>query len=365
MTSVDSSSTDDRFLANTMASFIQISAVAVLAFWCFTIISPFINIVVWGVIISVALYPAHLLVTQRLGGREKLSATFLVLIGLAIIVVPTWMLAESSIGALKHVAAELDAGTVSVSPPADSVADWPLIGGKVFEVWSSAATNLESTLNKFAPQIQSFGRSAISVAGSTLGTALQFVLSVIVAGALLMSASSGYQLSRNVAASIAGVKRGHSLTDLAIVTVRSVVKGVLGVAIIQAILAAVGLVAIGVPAAGVWTGIVLVLAIVQLPPILILGPIAFWVFSVADPVPATIFLVYSIIVSFADAILKPMLLGRGVEVPMLVILLGAIGGAITQGIIGLFIGSVVLALGYQIFESWAKPDESQVALEED
>ena len=158
--------------------------------------------------------------------------------------------------------------------------------------------------------------------------------------------------------------RGHSLTDLSIVTVRSVVKGVLGVALIQAGLAAIGLVMMDIPAAGLWAGAVLVLAIVQLPPILILGPIAIWVFSVAEAVPATIFLIYSIIVSFADAVLKPMLLGRGVEVPMLVILLGAIGGAITQGIIGLFIGSVVLAVGYQIFESWVAPDETQAALED-
>jgi len=144
-----------------------------------------------------------------------------------------------------------------------------------------------------------------------------------------------------------------------------VVKGVLGVAVIQMFLAAIGLVAIGVPAAGLWAGAVLVLAIIQLPPILILGPIAVWVFSVADPVPATIFLVYSIIVSLSDAFLKPMLLGRGVEVPMLVILMGAIGGAITMGIIGLFLGSVILALGYQIFVAWMAPDEPQVALEED
>ena len=102
----------------------------------------------------------------------------------------------------------------------------------------------------------------------------------------------------------------------------------------------------------------LILAIVQLPPIIILGPIAFWYFSVAEPVPATIFLVYSMVVSFSDAVLKPMLLGRGVETPMLVILLGAIGGAITQGVMGLFIGAVVLALGYEILIAWMAPDET-------
>jgi predicted PurR-regulated permease PerM len=364
MTSADSSSVDKTFLANAMASFVQISAVVLLVFWCFTIISPFINVVVWGIVISVAVYPGHLNITRRLGGREKLSATILVLIGLAIIIVPTWMLADSTIGALKYVSVELADGTVKIPQPADTVAEWPVIGAKTYEIWSSAATNLEATMNRFEPQIRAMSHSAVALAGSTLGTALQFIVSVIIGGALLTSASGGYQITRNIAASIAGVDRGHSLTDLSIATIRSVVKGVLGVAVIQMLLAAVGLVAMGVPAAGLWAGAILVLAIIQLPPLLILGPIAIWVFSVADPVPATIFLVYSLIVSFSDAVLKPMLLGRGVEVPMLVILLGAIGGAITQGIIGLFIGSVVLSVGYQIFESWVAPDESQGALEE-
>ena len=130
-------------------------------------------------------------------------------------------------------------------------------------------------------------------------------------------------------------------------------KGVLGVAIIQSILAAIGLVAMGVPAAGIWAGAVLMLAIMQLPPILILAPIAIWVFSVAEPVPATIFAVYSFVVSISDSFLKPMFLGRGVDVPMLVILIGAIGGAdLRSGIIGLFIGAVVLALGYQLLIAW-------------
>lgn len=365
MTSADNSSVDQKFLANAMASFIQIAAVALLVVWCFAILRPFLNIVVWGIIISVATYPAYLSLAKRLGGREKLSATILVLIGLAIIVVPTWLFASSSIGALQNLSASLDGGAVSVPPPADSVADWPLIGNKVFAIWSDAASSIESTLNEFAPQLKAFSLTALSAAGSTLGMALQFVLSVIIGGALLSSAASGYETTRNIAASLAGVARGHALVDLSIITVRSVVKGVLGVALIQTLMAAVGLVAIGIPAPGLWAGAVLVLAIIQLPPILVLGPIAFWFFSVADPVPATIFLVYAFIVSFSDAVLKPMLLGRGVEVPMLVILLGAIGGAITQGIIGLFIGSVVLAMGYQIFSAWASPDESLLAPEKD
>jgi predicted PurR-regulated permease PerM len=113
----------------------------------------------------------------------------------------------------------------------------------------------------------------------------------------------------------------------------------------------------GVPAAGIWAVAVLIVAIVQLPPWLVLAPIVVWVFSVAEPVPATIFAVYMLIVSLADMVLKPMLLGRGVDTPMLVILLGAIGGAMTMGIIGLFLGAVILALSYELLVAWMSPEE--------
>jgi predicted PurR-regulated permease PerM len=358
MTSADSSSVDQKFLANAMASFIQIVAVLVMLYWCFLIIAPFMNIFVWGLIISVAVYPAHVSLSARLGGREKTSAIIIVLIGIAIIVIPTWLLADSTVGALHVVAAELEDGTAKVPPPNDSVANWPLIGERVHGVWSAAATNLEATLNKFQPQLQSAGQQALSLAGHTVGSALLFIVSVIVAGVLLLSASAGYRTSRNFMSSIIGGERGLEFTDLSILTIRSVAKGVLGIAFIQAILSAIGLAVAGVPAAGLWAGLVLVLAIVQLPPLIVLGPIAIWYFSVADPVPATIFLVYATVVSVSDAFLKPLLLGRGVETPMLVILIGAIGGAIVEGIVGLFTGAVILALGYEIFMAWLAPDDT-------
>jgi predicted PurR-regulated permease PerM len=112
-----------------------------------------------------------------------------------------------------------------------------------------------------------------------------------------------------------------------------------------------------VPYAGVWAALVLLLAIVQLPPLLILGPIVVYEFTVAETVPAVIFMIWSLIVSVSDGFLKPLFLGRGMEIPMLVILLGAIGGMILSGIIGLFVGAVVLAVGYSLFVAWLDQDE--------
>lgn len=363
MSSANNSRVDKTFLANAMASFIQIGAIVILIAWCFSIIRPFLSIVIWAVIISIAVYPSHLSLTKRLGGREKLSATILVFLGLTIVVLPAWLLAGSAVDGYAFLSARIAAGNVTVPPPDESVAGWPLIGEQFYAVWSEAAENLTDTLNRYGPRLRSIGMSAVGFAAGLAIGVLQFALSVIIAGVLLMSAERGYRMARNVASRLTGSDRGTGLADLSILTVRSVVKGVLGVAVIQTVLATVGLVVIDVPAAGLLAGAVLVLAIIQLPPWFILLPVAIWYYSVADAVPATVFLVYAILVSISDAFLKPMLLGRGLDTPMLVILIGAIGGALTQGIIGLFVGAVVLALGYELFTAWAAPDRLEPGVE--
>jgi predicted PurR-regulated permease PerM len=294
----------------------------------------------------------------KLGGREKTSAMILVLIGLAVVITPVWLTAESSITALQQASANVAAGTVEIPPPNESVADWPLIGEPIYKFWSSAATNLESTMNTYAPQLKTLTKLSASVAGGMFLGALQFVVSIIIGGALIMNAESGYRVTQNIAGSLMGDDTGEKMTKLSILTIRSVVNGILGIAVIQALAAAVGLIVMDVPAAGLWALAVLVVAIVQLPPWLVLAPIAIWVFSVAEPVPATIFGIYMLIVSLADMVLKPMLLGRGVDTPMLVILVGAIGGAMTSGIIGLFLGAVILAVSYELLVAWMAPDKS-------
>ena len=356
MNSENTAAADRNFQKNAMASFIKIGALMLLLVFCFNIVAPFVNLVVWAMIIAVAIYPAHVMLAAKLGGKEKSSAAIFVLAGLILIILPTYMTAESSFSALSSVAGDLRAGTVSIPQPNESVAEWPLIGEQVYAGWSEAASNIEGTLEKLQPQLAAFSESLLRFAGSMLFGVLGFVFSVIIAGVFLVSAQGGYRTALALSSSLLG-EGGKSLIDLAVATIRSVAKGVLGVAIIQSILSAIGLIIIGVPAPGIWAGIVLVLAIIQLPPLIVLGPIAVWVFSTAEPVAATIFAVYAFVVSISDSFLKPMFLGRGMEIPMLVILLGAIGGAMLSGIIGLFVGAVVLAIGYEILQSWMKTDE--------
>jgi len=353
-----------QFVKNSLNAAIQIGLIFLLASWCLDIVKPFIGIIAWAAIISIAIYPLHTKLAGVLGGRAKLSAVIIVLIGLSMLIIPSWTLTGSSIESAKGLAQGLEAGTLTIPPPNEKVADWPLVGKKVHAVWTEAAVNVEAMLRNHADQVKAFSSWLLKSVASTAKGLLGFAVSIIIAGVFLLMAGTSYHSIRKIGYRLGGDK-GADFTDLTVATVRSVAKGVLGVALIQTFLAAIGLVVMGVPGAGIWAGIVLLLAIMQLPPILILGPVAVWVFSVSDPIPATVFLVYCMIVSFSDGVLKPLLLGRGVDVPMLVILLGAIGGMISAGIIGLFFGAVVLALGYQLFQFWVNEGEQAPISETD
>jgi predicted PurR-regulated permease PerM len=136
--------------------------------------------------------------------------------------------------------------------------------------------------------------------------------------------------------------------------------GVLGIAAIQGIMAGLGMMLVDVPAAGLIALIVLVFAIAQIPPIVVLAPVIFYVFSVTSTSVAITFMIWCFVINFTDMVLKPLLLGRGVDAPMLVILLGAIGGMLLLGIAGLFIGAIVLALGYTLFQEWVMVEEPEL-----
>ncbi len=351
MSDSHSVSVQRAFVANALEAAVRIGLVALLAAWCLMIIRPFVEPMTWAIIIAVAVYPLYLHLANSLQGRTKLAATLFTLLALAILITPTMMLTVSLVDSAQTLSAELKDGRLHVPPPPDSVAEWPLVGERLHAFWTLASQNLEGALTRVAPQLEAAGKWLLSGVAGTGGSVLKFVLSIIIAGVLLANAEAAARVARAILERVTG-ERGAEFATLAGATVRSVAQGVLGVAAIQGFLAGIGLLVMGVPAAGLWAVLVLLLAVVQLPPILILGPIIVYVFNVADTVPAVLFMIWSILVSMSDAFLKPMLLGRGLETPMLVILLGAIGGMVMSGIIGLFIGSVILAVGYELFMAW-------------
>ena len=339
---------------------IRLGLVFVLLLWSLAIVQPFILPVIWGIIIAVAVYPLFIKLRSVMGGRNKLAATVYTLVTISLLITPTIMITNSLIDSSQNIAENVKKGTLVIPPPNKRVQEWPLVGKKVFEVWTKAATNLKSTLKTYRAEIRKVGEVVVGAVAGAGGTILQFILSIIISGIFLATASGGHSTTLRISQRLAGEDNGKKFSELTIATIRSVAQGVLGVAVIQAVLAAIGLYFMEVPAWGLWTILVLVFAIAQLPPIIILGPIIFYVFSYADTTPAVIFTIWSIVVSASDGFLKPLFLGRGMSTPMLVILLGAIGGMMLSGIIGLFIGAVILALGYELFIAWLDYDEPQV-----
>jgi predicted PurR-regulated permease PerM len=331
---------------------IRIGLVFLLVLWCFNIVRPFILLVLWGTIIAVAVYPMFEKLQSVLGGRQKLAATLMTLIALALLIIPSVMLSESVIESSQTLVKQMKEGTLDIPPPSDRVKTWPLVGEKLHNAWSLASNNLSAALSKYKDQLKEFAKLLLSVAAEAGGVVLKFIVSIIIAGILLVYAKSGIEAVEKVSVRLMGEELGKKFTGMAGATIRSVVQGVLGVAVIQAVLAAIGLLVIGVPYAGIWTLLVLLMAIIQLPTIIILGPIIVYVFTITTTVPAVIFMIWSLLVGVSDSFLKPLLLGRGLDIPMLVILLGAIGGMILSGIIGLFVGAVVLAVGYKLFLVW-------------
>jgi len=330
---------------------IRLGVIFLILAWCLQILSPFISLVAWGGIIAVAIYKPFLKLVDKLGGRKKLAVTVTAIASIAVILIPVISLSSSLIESATTIGSQISTGKVHIPPPSESVHEWPLIGEKTYGVWHQASVDLSALLEKYPDQLTTVGKRLLGAAkGAGLGV-LQFIISMLIAAAFLSSAQPIGAAMHRLFTRLAG-DRGEPLLNLSTATIRSVAVGVIGIAFIQALLGGLGMMFAGVPAAGLLAIVILVLAIAQLPPILVLLPVIFYVFSVESSTVAVVFMIWSILVSMSDAFLKPMLLGRGVDAPMLVILLGAIGGMVTSGIVGLFIGAVILALGYKLFQSW-------------
>ena len=332
---------------------IQLLVGAVFLVASYRILHPFIHVISAGGVIAIAVYPLFVKAVGRLGGRRKMVVALFALLGIGLIVVPVVVASSSLFDTAHHLGEEVREGDLKLPPPPPKVREWPLVGTQVHAFWLQAATNLQSFVNNYHEQMKGVVGEMVTVVAGAGAQLLMFIFSILIAAVILANAEVCAAGLESFSNRLFGEARGQDFNQLAVKTVRSVATGVLGVAFVQALLAGVGMAVAGVPWVGVWTLVILLLAIMQLPPIIVLLPVALWVLgSAGNPIIAWGFVVWAILVSFSDAVLKPMFLGRGVEVPMIVILLGAIGGMILTGIIGLFVGAVVLALAYRLLVEW-------------
>mgnify|MGYP001827383592 CR=1 FL=1 len=332
---------------------IRVGIIAVLVYLSLKILMPFLGLVVWALILAVTLYPMHQRFAAKIGGRQGRAATLLVLAGLLVIGVPTVMLGMSFADRVSEVHTGLQADAIHIPPPPASVEGWPLIGEKLFALWNNASHDLPDLLHDNKAKLAEFSKKMLEMVASTAGGVFKFLGSLIIDGIRMAYGKAGAEAMSRIICRLAGTEKGPGLYSLSTATIRSVSMGVVGVAFIQALLLGLGFMAAGVPGAGVLAIVVLIMGILQLPATLLTLPVIAYIWWSGDStVMNVVWTVYLLVAGMADNVLKPLLLGRGVDAPMPIILLGALGGMVSAGLVGLFVGAVVLALGYVIFMTW-------------
>ena len=341
---------------------IRICALGLWFSWCFLILRPFLSLLIWGVVLAVALNPVHKALTRKLGGRVKLAAMLQTAAFLIVVVGPALAFGLILVENVRTLANHLLGGVIMVPLPPEGLVSWPLIGPTLHEFWLLASDNLGEALAKLGPEIKAVGKWALGAAAWITFDLLELTGAILVSGVLVVYSEAGGKVSRGIARRLVGA-RGGELIDVAEATLRGVARGVIGVALIQSCLTGVGLLVAGVPLAGLWTLVALVLCILQLGPALVLVPTVAYVFVTDTTLAGSLLAAWSLGVALVDNILKPILMGRGVDVPMPVIFLGVLGGMLLSGIIGLFVGAVILALGYRLFTVWLHMHEDEGSAE--
>jgi predicted PurR-regulated permease PerM len=250
------------FLARAFEVVIRVGTAALLFVWCFQIAKPFLTVIVWGIIIAVALRSTHKRLHARLGGRNRTAAVVVTAMLLLLLIVPTVMLSSTMIDSAQALSDKFHAGSFHVPPPPERIASWPIIGDSLFNSWKLASINLAATLAKMAPTLKTLGGWLVANIAGAGAWVLQFMLSIIIAGVLLANVDGARNVAQAIAARLAGEK-GPELLDIAGATVRSVTRGILGVAMIQAVLGGIGMFVAGVPGAGLWSLLILLLAVIK------------------------------------------------------------------------------------------------------
>jgi predicted PurR-regulated permease PerM len=348
-----------RMASQLLEVLIRAGLVFVLVWLCYQIFAPFLTLMVWALILAVAMYPLHQWLARKMGGKQGLAATVIAVAGAVLIVAPSAVLMGSLADSMQHFVHAVRDNTLQIPAPRPRVAELPVVGQKIYAVWSKAHSDLPALVQSMQPKVGELAKSALGFVAGIGGDILKFVASFIIASVIMAFGEAGARSSEAIFARIISPERAPRFVKLSTQTIRAVAQGVIGVALIQAIAVGVTLLVARVPFAGVLAVIVLVLGIAQIPAVIVTIPVIIYIWMSGDygTALAVVYSVVLFIAGISDNFLKPLMLGRGVDAPMPVILLGALGGMVAAGILGLFVGAVLLTLGYQIFMSWVYRDQ--------
>jgi predicted PurR-regulated permease PerM len=341
----------DQLITTLIELAIRFGVLALLLYWSLILVQPFISIVIWSVILTVALYPVFDWMALRLGRRRRLAAILITILSLLVVIGPATWLALGLIDSLRVISERFDLSNLILPPPSKSIKGWPLIGEEIYQFWDLASTNFGAALAKIAPHLKPIGSSLLSIGADTGVGLIKFLASIILAGFLFSPAPSLVNALKMFSRKL-NPTRGEEFVKLAGATVRSVSRGVIGISVLQTSLAGVGLMVAGVPHASLIAFAVLIAGIVQIGAAIILFPVIIWSWTVMETTTALLFTVYMVPVNLLDNVLKPIVMGRGLKTPMLVILVGVIGGTLAYGITGLFLGPIILAVIWELLLAW-------------
>ena len=343
---------DNRFkVVEIVDLIIRLFLIGLLLAWCFLLIRPFLGIVLWGIILAIAIFPLFLWLKNLLGGRGKLAGVILTLLGGGVIIGPVSVISTIFVNNAQAFADSLASGSLVIPPPPEGIETWPVIGERVNRIWELASVNLASVLSQFQPQLEALAKNLLFLAANIGVVLLKFIVSIIIAGILIINAEKLNSRIRQVFLRITP-KQGQEFLQLATGTIRGVTRGIIGVSALQSLLIGIGFMIGGIPFAGLLTLLCLVLAIIQIGPGLVVFPAIIFAWSTMGTVTALLFTLWMVPCTLVDNILKPILMSKGLPVPTIVILMGVLGGTLVHGILGLFIGPVILSLGYELLVAW-------------
>ena len=332
---------------------VRIVCIGLLAYWSLVLVKPLLAVIVWSLIIAVAIYPAFAWLSRKFHGRPKLAAVVITLFGLFVVLGPAAWLGVSLVESARQLSARLGSGTLVIPAPVEAVKAWPLLGQDIYDLWLRASTNLRELLVEAAPQLKPLGARLLGAVGSLSINLVEFVVAAAISGFLLIPGPALVQSVKNLLGHVAAT-RGEKFVDLAGATIRNVSRGVIGIALLQTLLAGVGLLVAGIPAAGLFSFLILLLGIIQIGPSIIVFPLIVWSWFRLDTTMAALFTIYMLNVSLFDNVLRPLVMAKGLNTPMPVIFVGAIGGTLVHGLIGLFVGPIVLSITWQLLIVWTR-----------
>ncbi|MTH61728.1 AI-2E family transporter [Paracoccus litorisediminis] len=340
----------EQFDARVTDLVIRLCLLGLFIYLSFALIRPFLPILVWALVIAVALAPVHEWLARSLGGR-RIAAVLLGLVMLIVVLGPIAALSASLVETIHILKARIEGGALHLPPIPTRLSGLPLVGETIAAAWQMASTNLEGLMLRYRGAVAPLGARLLGLFSQIGLDLVRFILSILLASVLLVAAPGLSVWGRMLATRILA-PRGEQFVEIVAQTIRNVSRGVVGIALLQSILISVVLQLAGVAGAGLLAFVILILCILQIGPALVVLPVLVWAWLTMSAGQAILLTALLLPLTFMDNVLKPMLMGRGLSTPAVVIFLGLIGGTLSFGLIGLFLGPVVLAVFYDLLRSW-------------